>query len=96
MIGWGRWNEHREGAAGYRVQRFDKTPHDDNHLSRIWSKELANQEGRIHKQNRPYHMSTKVSYRCAQRLPILDPISTGEKKSTTGSYDAGLPDLGYK
>jgi hypothetical protein len=95
-VGWGRWNEHREGAAGYRVQRFDKTPNDDNHLSRIWSKELANQEGRIHKQNRPYHMSTKVSYRCAQRLPILDPISTGEKKSTTGSYDAGLPDLGYK
>jgi hypothetical protein len=95
-VGWGRWNEKREGAAGYRVQRFDKTPHSDVHPSRVWTNELAGQQGRIYKQNRPYHMSTKAGYRCAQRLPVLDPISTGEKKSATGSYHAGLPELGYK
>lgn len=96
VVGWGRWNEHREGAAGYRVMKFDEVPFADDHHSRIWTKELASQEGRIYKQNRPFHMSSKVHYRCAQRLPTLDPLSTGEKKSATGSYHAGLPDLGYK
>ena len=76
--------------------KFDEVPFADDHHSRIWTKELASQEGRIYKQNRPFHMSSKVHYRCAQRLPTLDPLSTGEKKSATGSYHAGLPDLGYK